>query len=168
MPPRQRLWHINRGGSPYFEYSYDLNGNLKKRQHMSQGQGQNSTTFAYDDVNRVTLCDQKRDNQSYFARSNYNDYDLVNNLKSISREEDGNKGELFLYDHANQLSSVSYKADVTPHAPGAEAIRESANMWRRTKSAKRSRPWKRTRTGNRWRGGPGSADLRYEIRSLGV
>jgi RHS repeat-associated protein len=42
----------------------------------------------------------------------------VNNLKSISREEDGNKGELFGYDDANQLSSVSYKADVTPHAPG--------------------------------------------------
>jgi len=117
--PRQQLWHIKTGGSPYFEYSYDVNGNVTKRQHMVQGAGQDSTTFVYDDINRVTLCDQRAHNtSSYFSRNNYNDYDLVNNLKSISREEDGNTGELFVYDDANQLSGVSYKADVAPHAPG--------------------------------------------------
>jgi RHS repeat-associated protein len=52
-----------------------------------------------------------------FSRSNYNDYDLVNNLKSITREEDSWKGELFEYDDANQLRSASYRVDVAPHAP---------------------------------------------------
>jgi RHS repeat-associated protein len=117
---RQQLWRINRGGNPYFEYTYDENGNLTKRQHMTEGQGQDSTKFVYDEINRVTLCDQRaHEGPSYFARSNYNDYDLVNNLKSISREEDGNTGELFGYDDANQLSSVSYRVDVVPHAPGS-------------------------------------------------
>jgi len=117
--PRQQLWHISRNGSPYFEYNYDKNANLTKRQHMIGGQGRDSTTFFHDEINRVTLCDQKIDNsESFFARSNYNDYDHINNLKSISRHEDGDTGELFTYDDANQLSSVSYKADVVPHAPG--------------------------------------------------
>jgi RHS repeat-associated protein len=117
--PRQQLKQINRGGSSYVEFSYDPNGNLTKRQHMAQGQGHGSTSFQYDDLNRVTICEQRaQDSGTYFARSNYNDYDLVNNLKSISREEDQNTGELFEYDDANQLSSVSYKAVVTPHAPG--------------------------------------------------
>ena len=114
---RQQLRHINRGGSPYVEFSYDVNGNLTKRQHMAQGQGHDSTRFQYDDINRVTQCEQTGHNDQLFARSNYNDYDLVNNLKSISREEDGNKGEIFEYDDANQLQSVSYRADIAPRAP---------------------------------------------------
>ncbi len=114
---RQQLWHINRGGSPYVEFSHDVNGNLTKRQHMAQGQGHDSTRFQYDDINRVTQCEQTGHNDQLFARSNYNDYDLVNNLKSIVREEDANKGELFGYDDANQLQSVSYKADIAPRAP---------------------------------------------------
>jgi hypothetical protein len=47
---------------------------------------------------------------------------LLNNLKSISREEDANKGELFDYDDADQLKSVPCKAD------GSSAI---MNMTRR-------------------------------------
>lgn len=116
--PRQQLRHISRGGTPYFEYTYDENGNLTKRQHMIPGQGLDSTVFVYDDINRVTLCDQKVNDSSFFSRSDYNDYDLVNNLKSISRYEDQGKGELFDYDDANQLRGVSYQAVVPPHAPG--------------------------------------------------
>lgn len=115
---RQQLWHINRGGSPYVEFAYDPNDNLTRRQNMAQGQGRDATRLQYDDLNRVTICEQTGYNDESFARSNYNDYDLVNNLKSISRHEDGDKGETFIYDDANQLSSVSYRVDVVPHAPG--------------------------------------------------
>jgi RHS repeat-associated protein len=67
----------------------------------------------------VTICEQTGVNDPQpFARSNYKYHDLTNNLKSISREEDENKGELFGYDDANQLKSVSYKADIAPDAPG--------------------------------------------------
>jgi hypothetical protein len=55
---------------------------------MAAGAGQDSPEFIYDDLNRVQLCTQRR------AESNYNDYDPVNNLKSISRREDDNKGEV--------------------------------------------------------------------------
>jgi RHS repeat-associated protein len=115
---RGQLWNIGRSGMPYFQYSYDVNGNLAKREHRASAQGLNSTEFVYDDINRVQLCTQKKADGSIFAQSNYNDYDLVNNLKSISRLEDGNKGELFDYDDANQLKSVTYQADVPSHPLG--------------------------------------------------
>ncbi len=113
---RQQLWHINKtGAGQFFEYTYDKNGNLKKRQNTLQGG--DSTIFTYDRSDRVTLCTQTGANDAAFARSNYNDYDLVDNLQSVTREEDGNKGERFTYDDANQLKTVSYKADITPHGP---------------------------------------------------
>jgi RHS repeat-associated protein len=115
---RGQLWQISRGGSLYFQYSYDKNANLTKRQHMTPGPA-DSTEFAYDDINRVQLCTQRGGSSQLIAESNYNDYDPVNNLKSISRLEDGNKGELFVYDDANQqLKSVTYQADVPPHPLG--------------------------------------------------
>jgi RHS repeat-associated protein len=113
---RQQLGHINKtGDGQYFEYTYDKNGNLEKRQ--DKWQGGDSTIFSYDRANRVTLCVQTGANDEAFSRSNYNDYDLVNNLKSITREEDHWKGERFEYDDANQLKSVSYRVDVAPNAP---------------------------------------------------
>lgn len=114
---RQQLAHIktNNGQDQYFEYTYDKNGNLKKRQDKLQGM--DSTNFDYDAGNRVTLCVQTGANDSPFAWSNYNDYDLVNNLKSVSRAENGNKGERFEYDDANQLRSVSYNANIGPTPP---------------------------------------------------
>jgi RHS repeat-associated protein len=114
---RQQLLHINKTGAsqPYFTYTYDGNGNLKKRQDVLQGG--DSTIFSYDEANRVTLCVQTGAGDAAFSRSNYNDYDLVNNLKSITREEDAWKGERFEYDDANQLRSASYRVDVAPHAP---------------------------------------------------
>jgi RHS repeat-associated protein len=113
---RQQLWRINKTGpGQYFVYTYDKNGNLKQRQDVLQGG--DSTIFDYDRGNRVTLCVQTGVNNAAFSRSNYNDYDLVNNLKSITREEDQWKGERFEYDDANQLSSASYRVDVAPHAP---------------------------------------------------
>jgi len=113
---RQQLFHINKtGAGQYFEYTYDKNGNLKKRQDVLQGG--DSTIFDYDKGNRVTLCVQTGASDAAFSRSNYNDYDLVNNLQSITREEDQWKGERFTYDDANQLSGASYRVDVAPHAP---------------------------------------------------
>jgi hypothetical protein len=49
---RQQLWQIKRGGSAYFAFTYDANGNLTKRQHMVPGQGRNATNLLYDDINR--------------------------------------------------------------------------------------------------------------------
>jgi RHS repeat-associated protein len=114
---RQQLLYINKTGSAdhYFVYTHDPNGNLKKRQDTLQGG--DSTIFDYDKANRVTLCVQTGAGDAAFSRSNYNDYDLVNNLKSITREEDFWKGERFEYDDANQLRSASYRVDVAPHAP---------------------------------------------------
>jgi RHS repeat-associated protein len=113
---RQQLFHINKtSAGHYFEYTYDKNGNLKQRQDVLQGG--DSTIFDYDGGNRVTLCVQTGRNNEAFSRSNYNDYDLVNNLKSVTREEDNWKGERFEYDDANQLKSASYRVDVAPHAP---------------------------------------------------
>jgi RHS repeat-associated protein len=113
---RQELWHINKtGAGQFFEYTYDKNGNLKKRQNTLQGY--DSTIFTYDRSDRVILCTQTGANDAAFARSDYNDYDLVDNLQSVTREEDGNKGERFTYDNANQLSTVAYKADIVPHGP---------------------------------------------------
>ncbi len=93
--PRQQLWHIKTGGNQFFEYSYDKNGNLTKRHN--QFQGADSTNFEYDALNRVTRGEQFKKTGVSFAQSNYTEYDLLNNLKSISRVEDGNKGERFEY-----------------------------------------------------------------------
>jgi len=63
----------------------------------------------------LKLCEQTgRDatglDDQVFSSSDYDDYDPVNNLKSISRHEDGDKGECFVYDDANQLQSVTYNS----------------------------------------------------------
>jgi hypothetical protein len=59
----------------------------------------------------------RRKTRVEFPGAVYNDYDVVDNLKSVTREEDGNKGERFTYDDANQLNTVSYKADIALHGP---------------------------------------------------
>jgi len=120
---RQQLFHINKvdGGSehPFFEYKYDRNGNLTKRQNVLQGL--DATYFGYDNADRVTVCVQTgRDAQTgqddrFFSITDYNDYDLVNNVKSISRQEDQYRGERFEYDYANQLKNVSYGVNVGQH-----------------------------------------------------
>jgi RHS repeat-associated protein len=106
---RQALAHVKSpGGTVYFEFTYDKNGNLTKRQNVWQGL--DSTNFEYDNLNRVTLCEQTGANDVPFAASHYA-YDSVGNLQYTWRNEEGNKGERFTYDADNQLKTVFYNAD---------------------------------------------------------
>jgi RHS repeat-associated protein len=117
---RQQLNHImNSVGVQWFEYSYDANGNLTKRQNKYQGL--DSTNFQYDQLNRPTLCQQTGANDVPFATSQMG-YDVVGNMLFTWREEQANKGERFGYDFANQLTSVVYNANnvTTPTPSGGD------------------------------------------------
>ncbi len=107
---RQQLAQINTtaGPTPWFHYTYDVNGNVLKRQNVRQGL--DATSFEYDQLNRPTKCFQSGANDAVFATSHY-DYDVNNNVQDTYREEQSNKGERFGYDFANQLSSVVYNAN---------------------------------------------------------
>ncbi len=109
---RQQLAHIRNSAAPgsglWFGYTYDLDGNVTKRQDLAQGL--DSTLFSYDALDRVTLCTQTGANDAAFAWSHY-DYDLNNNIQDTYRDEQAGKGERFGYDDANQLSSAVYNAD---------------------------------------------------------
>ena len=109
---RQQLAHIRNsptlGSGLWFGYTYDLDGNMIKRQNLAQGL--DSTLFSYDALDRVTLCTQTGANDAAFAWSHY-DYDLNNNIQDTYRDEQAGKGERFGYDNANQLSSAVYNAD---------------------------------------------------------
>ncbi len=109
---RQQLFHIRNnptvGVGQWFGYTYDLNGNVTKRQDLVQGL--DSTTFTYDALDRVTICGQTGANDVNFATSHY-DYDLNNNIQDTYRDEQAGKGERFGYDYANQLTSTVYNAD---------------------------------------------------------
>ena len=109
---RQQLAHIRNsptlGSGLWFGYTYDLDGDLTKRQDLVQGL--DSTLFSYDVLDRVTLCTQTGANDVAFAWSHY-DYDLNNNIQDTYRDEQAGKGERFGYDDANQLSSAVYNAD---------------------------------------------------------
>jgi RHS repeat-associated protein len=109
---RQQLAHIRSdptvGVGQWFGYTYDLDGNVTKRQDLVQGL--DSTLFSYDALDRVTLCTQTGANDAAFAWSHY-DYDLNNNVQDTWRQEQANKGERFGYDYTNQLTSVVYNAD---------------------------------------------------------
>lgn len=106
---RNQLYHItNPVGTQWFEYTYDANGNLKKRQDKNQGL--DSTNFDYDELNRPTLCDQTGASDILFDRS-YQGYDTVGRLQYTYRQQQANKGERYSYDDAGQLQSVLYNAN---------------------------------------------------------
>ncbi len=109
---RQQLAHIRDsatlGSGEWFEYTYNLNGSMTKRQNVFQGL--DSTNFSYDALNRVTQLEQTGLNDVNFATSHY-EYDLVNNIQDTYRDEQAGKGERFGYDDANQLISAVYNAD---------------------------------------------------------
>ena len=81
---------------------------MTKRQDLMQGL--DSTSFSYDDLDRVTLCTQSGANDVAFAWSHYQ-YDLNNNIQDTYRNEQAGKGERFTYDFANQLTNAVYNAD---------------------------------------------------------
>ncbi len=120
---RQQLAHIRDsatlGSGKWFEYSYNLNGDVTKRQNVFQGL--DSTNFSYDALNRVTQVEQTGLNDANFATSHY-EYDLVDNIQDTYRDEQAGKGERFGYDDANQLISAVYNADnvQTPNPTNAD------------------------------------------------
>jgi len=81
---RQQLSRISIGGTDWFTFTYDENGNLTKRQNVNQGM--DATIFAYDELNRPTLCQQTGANDVPFATSHYA-YDLLGRLQYTYREE---------------------------------------------------------------------------------
>jgi RHS repeat-associated protein len=105
---RQQMSLVSTSTAAYYGFTYDLNGNMTKQQDKLQGL--DSTSFAYDALDRVTLCTQTGANDVSFAWSHY-DYDLNNNIQDTYRDEQAGKGERFGYDYANQLSSAVYNAD---------------------------------------------------------
>ena len=113
---RQQLAHIKNGAEvEWFEFRYDRNGNLLKRQDTLQGL--DSTNFAYDELNRPTVCQQTYNNDIPFATSYYG-YDLAGRRQYVNRPEQGNKGERYTYDETGQLEKVVYNANgVTTATP---------------------------------------------------
>ncbi|MEN3368855.1 MAG: hypothetical protein V7609_998 [Verrucomicrobiota bacterium] len=107
---RNQLWHIYQGDStPWFNYTYDLAGNMIKRQDAYAGVN-DSTNASYDALNRPTMWEQTGPADAFLARS-WQQYDNANRLTATWRDEQGSKGERFGYNPRNQLTSVSYNAD---------------------------------------------------------
>jgi RHS repeat-associated protein len=96
------------GGSAWYNFTYDVNGNLQKRQNVLQGG--DSTNFAYDETNRTTMVEQTRAADTIFARS-WQQYDNLNRMTATWRDEQSGKGERFGYDTIGQLTSAVYNAD---------------------------------------------------------
>ncbi len=55
----------NRGPTPWFHYTYDVNGNVTKRQNVRQGM--DATNVEYDSLDRPTKCVQTGANDVAFA-----------------------------------------------------------------------------------------------------
>jgi RHS repeat-associated protein len=111
---RNQLWHIkDGGGTQWFTYTYDLAGNMTKRQDVFPGGVNDSLNIPsanYDAINRPTLWENTGAGDAWFARSHYQ-YDNLNREVATWRDEQGGKGEWFGYDPTGQLTGVSYNAD---------------------------------------------------------
>jgi RHS repeat-associated protein len=96
--------------SPLIKFTYDASGNLLKRE------GQyifNFTSFQYDELNRVSLCQQAGAYGGVFETSQYQ-YDALGREVATWRDEAGypsGKGERFGYTATNQLAVAQYNAD---------------------------------------------------------
>src|ERR1700731_590352 len=96
------------GGSAWYNLTYDVNGNLRKRQNVLQGG--DSTNFAYDEINRIAMVEQTSAADTVFARS-WRQYDNLNRMTATWREEQSAKGERFGDETLGQLTSAVYNAD---------------------------------------------------------
>jgi RHS repeat-associated protein len=96
------------GGSTWYNFTYDGNGNLRKRQNVLQGS--DSTNFGYDEINRISMVEQSGAGDAVFARS-WQQYDNLNRMTATWRDEQGGKGERFGYDIMGQLTTAVYNAD---------------------------------------------------------
>jgi RHS repeat-associated protein len=110
---RNQLAHILGGNwLPWFNYSYDVSGNMIKRQDVLGGvnDSTNCPSANYDALNRPTMWEQTKAGDAAFARS-WQKYDTVNREVATWRDEQSSKGEHFTYNPMGQLTDVSYNAD---------------------------------------------------------
>jgi RHS repeat-associated protein len=115
---RNQLWHIKYGGSTtWFTYSYDLAGNMIKRQDLFPGGVNDSTNIMdsngvsqYDALNRPMMWEQTAAGNAFLARSHFR-YDNLGRLTASWRDEQAGKGEWFGYNTTGQLTGVAYNAD---------------------------------------------------------
>ena len=128
---RNQLRKIYRSGSPWFAYTYDLAGNMTKRQDV--GGGNDSTnivdsqgTSQYDALNRPMMWEQtgmeNGVNDTAFATSHFK-YDNLSRLTGSWRDEQAGKGEWYGYDATGQLTGVSYNADQVSNGTPQNASR---------------------------------------------
>jgi RHS repeat-associated protein len=107
-------------GTPWFSYSYDLAGNMMKRQDVSDGVNDSTNVMdaagvsQYDGLNRPTMWEQTATvhgtRNTAFAQSHFA-YDSLSRLTGSWRDEQGNLGESFAYSVTGQLAEVRYNAD---------------------------------------------------------
>jgi RHS repeat-associated protein len=108
---RNQLAHILQlDHSGLFNYTYDVAGNMTKRQCVILNDSTNAPSQYYDALNRPTMWEQTGAGDVPFARSWYQ-YDSNNRETATWRDLGDNKGERFSYNPTNQLTNVSYKAD---------------------------------------------------------
>lgn len=90
----------------FFKYSYDASGNVTQRVGQRL---HDSTTLAYDALNRPITCVQNGLNGANFATSHYV-YSKLGNLTNTTRDEEAGKGDYFTYDNLNQTTTALYFA----------------------------------------------------------
>lgn len=104
------------GAAPWVNYSYDLAGNMTKRQNVYGGVNDSTNILdaagvsQYDALNRPMKWQQTRVGNQSFALSFFR-YDNLGRLIASWREEQQNKGEVFGYNTSGQLTGVAYNAD---------------------------------------------------------
>ncbi|MEY2584537.1 MAG: hypothetical protein QOD80_563 [Verrucomicrobiota bacterium] len=99
----------------WFNYIYDLNGNMTKRQDVYGGVNDSTNIIdgngvsQYDALNRPTTFEQVGKNSAWFARSHFA-YDNLSRLTASWRDEQASKGEWYAYESTGQLKQVKYNA----------------------------------------------------------
>lgn len=93
-----RPWHITSGAGA-FMYSYDTLG----RRNTLAYPNNTSTTWGFDDLNRLTVISHAASDGTVIANFSYPHYDNVGNRKDVS----GTKNESYQYDELYRLLSVN-------------------------------------------------------------
>jgi RHS repeat-associated protein len=132
---RGQLANIYLGGVPRLTHSYDLAGNMIKRQDVYQGVNDSTNIMdgagvsQYDALNRPMLWEQTANVNGVgnrgFAWSHFK-YDNLGRLTASWRDEQAGKGEWFGYNATGELTGVSYNADGVSTGPPQNASRTVA------------------------------------------